>query len=37
MKDRELLTLNEEEIAARAREIAPRIWKRYEEEVSKVS
>ena len=37
MKDRELLTLNEEEIAARAREIAPRIWKRYEEEVAKVS
>ncbi len=37
MKDRELLTLNEAEIAARAREIAPRIWKRYEEEVAKVS
>ncbi|MBK6793953.1 MAG: putative aminohydrolase SsnA [Anaerolineales bacterium] len=37
MKDRELLTLNEAEIAARAREIAPRIWKKYEEEVSKVS
>jgi putative selenium metabolism protein SsnA len=37
MKDRELLTLNETEIAARAREIAPRIWKRYEEEVAKVS
>jgi putative selenium metabolism protein SsnA len=37
MKDRELLTLNEVEIAARAREIAPRIWKRYEEEVAKVS
>jgi putative selenium metabolism protein SsnA len=37
MKNRELLTLNEEEIAARAREIAPRIWKRYEEEVAKVS
>jgi cytosine/adenosine deaminase-related metal-dependent hydrolase len=36
MKDRELLTLNEAEIAARAREIAPRIWKKYEEEVSKV-
>jgi putative selenium metabolism protein SsnA len=35
MKDRELLTLNEEEIAARAREIAPRIWKRYEEEAAK--
>ncbi|MDO8752619.1 MAG: putative aminohydrolase SsnA [Anaerolineales bacterium] len=37
MKDRELLTLNEEEISARAREIAPRIWKRYEEEVAKIS
>ncbi len=37
MKDRELLTLNEEEIAARALEIAPRIWKKYEEEVAKVS
>lgn len=37
MKDRELLTLNEAEISSRAREIAPRIWKRYEEEVFKVS
>ncbi len=37
MKDRELLTLDEAEIAARAREIAPRIWKRYEEEVAKIS
>jgi hypothetical protein len=37
MKDRQLLTLNEEEIAARGREIAPRIWKKYEEEVAKVS
>ncbi len=37
MKDRELLTLDEAEIAARAREIAPRIWKKYEEEVAKVS
>ncbi len=36
MKDRELLTLDEKEIAARAKEIAPRIWKRYEEEVAKV-
>lgn len=36
MKDRELLILNEEEIAARAREIAPRIWKKYEEEVGKM-
>ncbi len=37
MKDRKLLTLDEAEIAERAREIAPRIWKRYQEEVSKVS
>jgi putative selenium metabolism protein SsnA len=35
MKDRELLTLDEAEIASRAREIAPRIWKKYEEEVAK--
>ena len=35
--DRELLTLNEAEITARAREIAPRIWKKYEEEVVKSS
>jgi cytosine/adenosine deaminase-related metal-dependent hydrolase len=31
MKDRELLTLDEAEIAARARELAPQVWKRYEE------
>lgn len=37
MKDRQLLTLDEEEIAARAREIAPRIWEKYEEEVAKIS
>ncbi|MDD2923351.1 MAG: amidohydrolase family protein, partial [Anaerolineales bacterium] len=37
MKDRELLTLDEAEIAARAREIAPRIWKRYEEEAARSS
>ncbi|MBE0671987.1 MAG: putative aminohydrolase SsnA [Anaerolineales bacterium] len=36
MKDRKLLTLDEAEIAAHAREITPRIWKKYEEEVSKV-
>jgi putative selenium metabolism protein SsnA len=36
MKDRELLTLDEAEIAARAREIAPRIWKKYEEEAARV-
>lgn len=31
MKDRQLLTLDEEAIAARARELAPRIWARFEE------
>lgn len=36
MRDRKLLTLDEEEITSRAREVAPRIWKRYEEEVAKV-
>ncbi|MCQ3937772.1 MAG: putative aminohydrolase SsnA [Chloroflexi bacterium] len=36
MKNRELLTLDEAEIAARAREIAPRVWKKYEEEAAKV-
>lgn len=30
MKDRQLLTLDEAEIAARARELAPRVWERYE-------
>jgi putative selenium metabolism protein SsnA len=35
MKDRKLLTLDEAEIAERAREIAPRIWARYEAEVAK--
>lgn len=35
MRDRKLLTLDEEEIASRAREVAPRIWKKYEEEVNK--
>jgi putative selenium metabolism protein SsnA len=28
MKDRQLMTLDEEEITARARELAPRVWKR---------
>ena len=37
MQDRELITLNEEEIAARSREIAPRVWKKYLEEAAKVS
>jgi putative selenium metabolism protein SsnA len=36
MKDRELLTLDEQEIGAKAREIAPRVWERYQNEVSKV-
>ncbi|MDP3185957.1 MAG: amidohydrolase family protein, partial [Anaerolineales bacterium] len=30
MKDRQLLTLDEVGIAARARELAPRVWERYE-------
>jgi putative selenium metabolism protein SsnA len=37
MKDRELLTLDEEEIGAKAREIAPKVWERYQEQVAKVS
>ena len=36
MKDRELLTLDEKEIAAKAREIAPKVWDRYQTEVAKV-
>lgn len=36
MKDRELLTLDEKEIGAKAREIAPRVWERYQNEVAKV-
>jgi cytosine/adenosine deaminase-related metal-dependent hydrolase len=31
MRDRVLLTLDEERIAAQAREIAPRVWQRFEE------
>jgi cytosine/adenosine deaminase-related metal-dependent hydrolase len=31
MKDRELLTLDEAEIAARARQLSAKAWKRYEE------
>jgi putative selenium metabolism protein SsnA len=31
MKDRRLTTLDEVEISARARELAPRVWKRFEE------
>jgi putative selenium metabolism protein SsnA len=36
MKDRELLTIDEKAIGAKAREIAPKVWERYEKEVSKV-
>jgi len=36
MKDRELLTLDEKEISAKAREIAPKVWDRYQSEVAKV-
>lgn len=36
MKDRELLTLDEKEISAKAREIAPKVWDRYQKEVAKV-
>src|SRR5215207_11029441 len=36
MKDRELLTLDEKEISAKAREIAPRVWDRYQNEVARV-
>ena len=31
MRDRVLLTLDEERIAAQAREIAPKVWRRFEE------
>jgi putative selenium metabolism protein SsnA len=37
MKDRALLTLDEEEIGANARAIAPKVWERYQNEVAKVS
>lgn len=36
MKDRKLFTLDEEEIGAKAREIAPKVWNRYQKEVAKV-
>ena len=36
MKDGELLTLDEKEIGAKAREIAPKVWERYQKEVAKV-
>jgi cytosine/adenosine deaminase-related metal-dependent hydrolase len=30
MRDRQILTLDEEAISARARQIAPRVWERYQ-------
>jgi putative selenium metabolism protein SsnA len=36
MKDRQLLTLDEKEIGANARQIAPKVWERYQREVAKV-
>jgi len=36
MKDRELLTLDEKEIPAKAREIETKAWERYQKEVAKV-
>jgi cytosine/adenosine deaminase-related metal-dependent hydrolase len=36
MKDRQLLTLDEKEIGAKAREIAPKVWERYQAEVAKI-
>lgn len=36
MKDRELLTMDEKEIGVKAREIAPKVWERYQREVAKV-
>jgi putative selenium metabolism protein SsnA len=36
MRNRELLTLDEKEIAAKAREIAPKVWDRYQNEVARV-
>jgi cytosine/adenosine deaminase-related metal-dependent hydrolase len=35
MKERQLLTLDEKEIAAKAREIAPRVWERYQREAAR--
>lgn len=36
LKDRQLLTLDEKEIGAKAREIAPKVWERYQAEVAKI-
>ncbi len=35
MKDRQLLTLDEAEISAKAQELAPAVWERYQKEVAK--
>ncbi len=35
MKDRQVLTLDEEEIAAKARELAPDVWKRYTQQATR--
>jgi len=37
MKDRKMITLDEDEISARALEIAPGVWKRYVEEATKIA
>ncbi len=37
MRDRQLATLDEEDIAARSREIAPKVWDRYQIEVAKLN
>jgi hypothetical protein len=37
MKDRQLLTLDEAEIAAKAMELAPGVWERYERQVGNAS
>ena len=36
MRDRQLLTIDEEEVGAKAREIAPKVWERYQNEVAKI-
>jgi putative selenium metabolism protein SsnA len=36
MKDRELLTLDEKAISAKARELAPKVWDRYQSEVARI-
>jgi hypothetical protein len=37
MRDRELLTLDEEALTTQARELAPEVWKRYETYVGRYS